>query len=165
MSSTLTRRTALGLVSAAALTPLVAPRIARAATTYDVQMLNVHPDDPRRRMVFLPRLLVVQPGDTVRFLPTDPAHNSVSMDGMIPDGAEGWSGPFNKEVSATLEAPGFYGYKCTPHLAMGMVGLVVVEGDGMMANYEAARGVRQIGRAATVFDEIWAEVADRGLVS
>jgi len=28
------------------------------------------------------RLLVVQPGDTVRFLPTDPGHNSVSHDDM-----------------------------------------------------------------------------------
>ncbi|WP_349369104.1 pseudoazurin [Salinarimonas sp.] len=165
MSRNITRRTALGLVSAAALAPLAAPRIARAATTHDVKMLNVHPDMPRLRMVFLPRLLVVQPGDTVRFLPTDPGHNSASLDEMIPEGAEGWKGAFNKEVAVTLERPGFYGYVCTPHVALGMVGLVVVQGDGMMDNYEAARGVAHRGRAAAVFDEIWEEVAEQGLVS
>jgi pseudoazurin len=163
MSCQITRRRTLALGGAALLAPLAAPRLVRAATNHEVQMLNVHPDNPRLRMVFAPRLLVVQPGDTVTFLATDRGHNSATLDGMIPEGAEGWNGAINEEVSVTLDVPGFYGYQCTPHLAMGMVGLVVVEGDGMMDNYEAARAVRQRGRAVEAFEEIWAEAAELGL--
>jgi len=159
----LSRRNTLALAGAAALAPLAAPRLARAAAAHEVQMLNVNPDNPRQRMVFLPRVLAVQPGDTVTFLATDRSHNSASLDGMIPDGAEAWDGRINEEISVTLEVPGFYGYQCTPHYAMGMVGLIVVQGDGMMDNFAAAQEVRQRGRAGDAFEEIWAEVAETGL--
>jgi len=164
MTLSITRRRTLALAGAAALAPLAMPSFLRAATSHEVQMLNMHPDNPRQRMVFVPRLLVIQPGDTVTFLPTDGGHNSAILDGMIPEGAEGWNGRINEEISVTPEVPGFYGYQCTPHLTMGMVGLIVVEGDGMMDNYEAAREVPQRGRAAQAFDEIWAEVEEQGLV-
>lgn len=165
MTLPITRRRTLAMAGAAVLVPLAAPRLGRAAALHEVQMLNVHPDNPRQRMVFLPRVLVIQPGDTVTFLATDGGHNSAIIDGMIPEGAEGWNGRINEEVSVTPEVPGFYGYQCTPHYAMGMVGLIVVEGDGMMDNYEAVREVRQRGRAAQAFDEIWAEVEGMDLVN
>jgi hypothetical protein len=44
-----------------------------------------------------------------------------------------------------------------------MVGLIVVQGDGMMDNLAAAQDVRQRGRASAAFDEIWAEAAEMGL--
>ncbi|RDC71022.1 pseudoazurin [Rhodovulum sp. 12E13] len=163
MTVRLSRRRTLVLAGAAALTPFAAPRLSRAATAHEVQMLNVHPDNPRQRMVFLPRVLAVEPGDTVTFLATDRGHNSASLDGMIPAGAEAWDGRINEEVSVTLEVPGFYGYQCTPHYSTGMVGLIVVRGDGMMDNLDAAQEVRQRGRAAAAFDEIWAEAAEMGL--
>ena len=78
---------------------------------------------------------------------------------MIPDGVDGWDGKINDEVEATLDQPGFYGYQCTPHASVGMVGLVIVEGEGMMDNLEAAQGVRQRGKARAVWEEIWEEVA------
>jgi len=135
------------------------------AATHEVQMLNQHPEDRKRRMVFYPRLLQAQAGDTITFTPVDPAHNSASIDGMIPDGAEAWNGRMNKEISVTLDVPGFYGYKCTPHVALGMVGLIVVEGEGKMANYEAAKAVKHRGRVKRVFEEIWAEVEESGLAA
>jgi len=159
----LSRRKTLALAGAAALTPLAAPRLVRAATAHEVQMLNVHPENPRQRMVFLPRVLAVEPGDTVTFLASDRSHNSASLDGMIPEGADGWDGAINEEVSVTLDVPGFYGYQCTPHYSTGMVGLIVVQGDGMTDNLAAAQDVRQRGRAAAAFDEIWAEAAEMGL--
>lgn len=154
----ITRRSLL--LSAAASVPLAwaVPRRPLAATTHEVQMLNSHPENRSLRMVFLPRVLVVEPGDTVTFVAADKGHNSASSDGMIPDGAEGWSGKINEAISVTLETPGFYGYQCAPHYAAGMVGLVIVRGAGMMENLEAAKSVRQRGKAKAVWGDIWAEV-------
>ncbi|MEM1079366.1 MAG: pseudoazurin [Pseudomonadota bacterium] len=154
MTLRMTRRV---FVASAAVATLSSRATAQSETV--IEMLNKDPENPRLRMVFSPRVTVIKPGDTVRFAPTDRGHNSASIDGMLPDGAETWNGKINEEISVSFPAPGFYGYKCTPHAATGMVGLVIVEGEGMMANLEAAQGVKQRGRATKVWDEIWAEVA------
>jgi hypothetical protein len=44
-----------------------------------------------------------------------------------------------------------------------MVGLIVVQVDGMLDNFEMAQAVRQRGRAQAAWEEIWAEVAELGL--
>ncbi|MEM6546300.1 MAG: pseudoazurin [Pseudomonadota bacterium] len=141
-----------------------APRLAWAAN-HDVKMLNKHPEDPKKRMVFDPLIVSVQVGDTVTFLPTDRGHNSASIDGMLPEGAETWDGKINKEISVTLSKPGFYGYRCTPHQSVGMVGLIIVEGDGKLDNLEAAQSVRQRGRAKKVWEQIWAEAESQGMLA
>ncbi|MEM6634677.1 MAG: pseudoazurin [Pseudomonadota bacterium] len=154
MSTFINRRTFIAATSALALA-----RPSFAQTTHEVQMLNKHPENRRLSMVYLPRVLVVQPGDTVSFVGVDRGHNSASVDDMIPEGAEAWDGKINDDISVTLEAPGFYGYQCTPHASVGMVGLVIVEGEGMMDNLETAQGVRQRGKAKQSWEEIWEEVA------
>jgi len=158
MPLTLHRRSLMLTAAAAGLVTSLPASKAGAATTHEVQMLNVHPENRRLRQVFLPRLIVVQPGDTVRFVATDKTHNSASIDGMIPEGAAEWKGKINDDVEATIDVAGFYGYQCTPHASTGMVGLIVAQGDGMMDNYDAAKGVRQRGRARAVWEEIWEEV-------
>ncbi|MEM9148667.1 MAG: pseudoazurin [Pseudomonadota bacterium] len=157
----LNRRTLI--VSTAALAVL--PSTFALAATSEVQMLNKNPDDPKQRMVFYPRILTVQPGDSVTFLATDRGHNSASIKGMLPDGAEAWNGKINKEITVEFSAPGFYGYKCTPHETVGMVGLIIVEGDGKLANLEAAKGVKHRGRSKKVWAEIWAEADEAGLTA
>ena len=130
-----------------------------------VEMFTRHPDDRNLRNVFSPRLMVVEAGETVLFKATERGHNSASIDGMIPDGAAPWSGRLNSDIDVSFDVPGFYGYVCTPHASLGMVGLVVVRGDGMLNNLETARGVRQRGKAASAFEEIWAEAEEAGLLS
>lgn len=49
----------------------------------------------------------------------------------------------------TLTVEGVYGYICSPHYEMGMVGVIVV-GDPSV-NLEAARKVRQQGDAKSAF--------------
>ena len=161
----MSRRSALITGSACLAVPMILPTRLHAQTVHDVEMLNVDPDNPRARNVFLPRILVAQPGDSIRFVATDRGHNSASTDGMLPEGAERWNGRINEEIEITVPVPGFYGYQCTPHLALGMVGLIVVEGDGMMDNLEAAQEVRQRGRAQQAWDEIWAEAGEMGLLA
>jgi len=126
-----------------------------AGTVHEILMLNADPDNPRNRMVFKPDLVLAKPGDTIRFVPTDPSHQSSSVDGMLPEGVEGWQGKINQGLDYVVTEPGVYGYKCVPHVAAGMVGLVVVEGEGMTDNVAAAKGVRQVGLAARRFDDIW----------
>lgn len=116
-----------------------------APTTHVVQMLNTDPDNKRDRMVFKPAVVFANPGDTIVFEPTDKGHNSETMDDMLPEGADGWKGIINKEVSVTLTQEGVYGYKCTPHASMGMMGLVVV---GNPVNLDTAKAVRIRGRQA-----------------
>ncbi len=153
MTLTLSRR-----VFVAAGASLLVARPSLAQTTHEIQMLNKHPEDPKLRQVFFPRIQVVQPGDTVRFLAVDKGHNSAVVRGMAPEGSDSWDGKINEEVEVVLGQPGFYGYQCTPHASVGMVGLIIVEGEGMMENLEAAQGVRQRGKARAAWEEIWAEV-------
>lgn len=134
-------------------------------TTHDIQMLNKLPEDRKKKMIFDPLITVIQPGDTLRFVATDKGHNSATIKGMVPEGAEGWKGKINEEIEVTLTQPGFYGYQCTPHAAMGMVGLIIVEGDGKMANYEAAKSAKQRGKAKKVWEAIWEQVEAQGLAA
>ncbi|WP_306117813.1 MULTISPECIES: pseudoazurin [unclassified Roseitalea] len=128
-------------------------------------MLTRDPENPRRRNVFEPPLLVVEPGDTVRFVPVDPSHNSQSIEEMVPEGGESWRGAINEEIEVTLSTPGIYGYQCLPHYALGMVGLIFVRGEGMLDNLEQARSARHRGRAAERFEELWAAAEEEGLLS
>ncbi|MEM9170317.1 MAG: pseudoazurin [Pseudomonadota bacterium] len=137
---------------------------AAGATTHEVKMLNAHPDNPRQRMVYVPRVLSVKPGDTITFISSDPGHNTQSTNGMIPDGAESWKSKAGQDFSVTLTEPGIYGYNCQPHVAAGMVGLIVVEGEGKTANLEAAKSVNQIGLAKRVWGEIWGEAEAQGIL-
>jgi len=127
-------RKVFALAAAAALTAGLAAVPAFAAD-HEVKMLN---RGAAGVMVFEPAFLEVQPGDSVTFVPTDRSHNAESIDGMLPAGAEAFKGAMNKAVTVTFEAEGIYGYKCKPHVAMGMVGVVVV-GDPSGNLAEAAQ--------------------------
>jgi pseudoazurin len=131
---------------------------AASAEVVEVQMLNKHPSEAGKVMVFDPPLVRIQPGQTVRFLASDRGHNVQSVDGMLPEGAEEFRGRINEELEVTFDTPGVYGFKCLPHLAMGMVGLIVVEGEGWDANLEAARAVEHRGKAAEAFAALFAEL-------
>ncbi len=93
------------------------------AETHEVHMLNRGETGP---MVYEPAYLRIAPGDTVRFVPTQPSHNASTIEGMIPEGAAPFRSRINETFEVTLEAPGAYGIKCSPHLAMGMVMLIEV---------------------------------------
>ena len=160
MNSPLNRRLFLAGTAAFAMS---GPVFAQA--THIVEMLNRHPDNKKLRNVFSPSILKIQPGDTVTFMPTDKGHNSVSIDGMMPKGASGWKGKNSREVSVTLDQPGVYGYKCQPHYALGMIGVIIVEGDGMGDNLEAAKGVKQRGKAKAAFADLWDQIEEQGLLT
>ncbi len=93
---------------------------------FEFKMLNQGQDGV---MVFEPPLLKINAGDTVTFKATDAAHNSASIPGMIPNGASSWNGELSRDISVTFDVPGIYGYQCTPHAMMAMVGVIQVDNN------------------------------------
>jgi pseudoazurin len=108
----------LGVVSAVLLSS------SAQAAEFEVKMLNKGSDG--QVMMFEPAFLRVQPGDTVRFIPTDKGHDAETIPGMLPDGAQPFKGKLSEELKVTFQTPGLYGYRCLPHFGMGMVGLIAV---------------------------------------
>lgn len=129
---------------------------AAAGERVEVKMLNYDRDDPSRVMVYEPEIVRIAPGDTVVWVSVDELHNSQSVDGMIPDGAEPWASPLSEDFEMTFDVEGTYGYICQPHQMLGMAGLVLV-GDHTK-NLEAAKAVEHQGPLADKFDELFAAI-------
>jgi pseudoazurin len=76
-------------------------------------------------MVFEPSVVNVAVGDTVKFVSTNPGHNSESVEGLIPEGATPWKGAIGQDIEVTVDKEGVYVFKCAPHQPMSMVGVIV----------------------------------------
>ena len=123
---------AKSIVGAAAV--ILALALPAAAADFEVHMLNKGAEGA---MVFEPAFVKVAPGDAVTFIPTDKGHNVETIKDMIPEGAEAFKSKMNETYKVTFDKAGAYGVKCTPHVGMGMVGVVVV-GDAP-ANLDAVK--------------------------
>jgi len=125
---------------------------AASAADHQVQMLN---KGDKGAMVFQPDFIAAAPGDTVTFVPVDKGHDAASIDGMIPDGATPFKGKMNEQVTITVDKEGVYGVKCVPHYGMGMVALIVV---GKPTNLDAAKAIKQPGKAKKAFEDLLSQV-------
>ncbi len=74
---------------------------------------------------FAPLVVKINPGDTVAWRNMS-THNSESIDGLIPEGAEKWNSPMSQNYERTFTEEGIYVYKCTPHIGAGMGGAIIV---------------------------------------
>ncbi len=106
--------------------------VAAQAEVHEVKMLS---NLKGQSMVFEPPVIKIKTGDSVKWIASNPGHNTASIDEMLPEGTQSWNGGLNEELVIKFDKEGVYGYKCTPHYILGMVGLVVV-GDGS-SNFEA----------------------------
>ncbi len=155
MTLRLTTAAAAALAATLAATPAAPGALAE---DHRIEMLNAGPDG--EPMVFEPAYLEVEPGDTVTFVNVQGAHNAQTIDGMVPQGAEGFRGGMRQDVSFTPQQEGVYGIKCMPHYGAGMVALIKV-GEGDAPNLEQASEVRHPGRARTRFEDLF-EQAEAG---
>jgi pseudoazurin len=126
----------LAIRTGLALAGLILAAAPVGAKEYQVKMLNKGADGSL--MVFEPAFLQVAPGDTVKFLATQKGHNAESIVGMAPAGAVAFKGKINEEITVRFIKGGVYGYKCLPHLGMGMVGIIQVGGATNKADASAA---------------------------
>ena len=91
-----------------------------------VDMLNKRADGAK--MVYSEDIVKVNIGDTVTWKPKTKGHNVEFI--SVPKGIKKIKkSKMNKEYSYTFDKAGIYLYQCTPHKSMGMIGLVIVEGD------------------------------------
>ncbi|WFN88878.1 pseudoazurin [Agrobacterium pusense] len=120
-----------------------------SAETFEVKMLNRGEKGP---MVFEPDFLEITAGDRVRFVPTHKSHNAATVEGMVPEGVEGFKSRINDEFETGFDKPGFYGIKCSPHYGMGMVMLIKV-GDATLP--QSYRTVDMPARAKPRFEELF----------
>ncbi len=74
---------------------------------------------------FSPNILFINPGDTVQWTNMT-IHDSVSMEGLIPEGAKPWKFKLGQNGAVTLTEEGVYIYKCNPHYPLGMVAAIIV---------------------------------------
>ncbi len=105
---------------------------------------------------FLPMVLFIEPGDTVHWV-NMAGHNTHSLAGMIPPGAEAWESRLGEAYSRRFTVPGAYVYQCVPHASLGMQGIIVV-GKAAPANLDSivksplnkgmtARAIRKLKQA------------------
>ncbi len=94
------------------------------AENYTVEMLNKL---GKERMVYSEKVLSIKVNDEITWKSVDKGHN-VEFIGM-PKGASKYKSKISKDAKYTFTQPGIYLYQCTPHKAMGMIGLVVVGED------------------------------------
>ena len=148
------RKTALATFTLAATLGLLS--LPALSAEIEIKMLNKGSDG--QPMVFEPAAVKVQPGDTIKFVPTDKGHDVISMTGLVPEGVAEIKGKISQEVSFTADKAGAYVFKCTPHYGMGMVALIVV-GDAP-ANLAAVKDAKMPKMAK---DRLTAELTKLGL--
>jgi pseudoazurin len=107
--------------------------------------------------VYKPGLVKVAKGDTVKWIATNPGHNVAFVSGGVPAGVAPFTSGFTKEIKYKFDKPGLYLYKCTPHLGLGMVGLVLVAND--KSNLAAVKAAYVPPLAKKRLEPLFAELA------
>lgn len=115
----------------------VTPALAADIT---IEMLNKDVDG--NKMVYSQEIVQINSGDTVTWVPTSKGHNIEII--ASPNDMK-YKSKNSKEVKITFDQPGVYYYWCTPHKGMGMIGLVVVDGD--LSNKDEVAKAKALGKS------------------
>jgi len=106
-----------------------------------IQMLKKN-KETKKRMVYSQELVKIDAGKSIEWVATDKGHNVEMLAG--PDGFElPKKTKLGDNVTIKFSVPGIYLYQCSPHAAMGMIGIVVVGGD--TSNMDAIKGKKVTG--------------------
>lgn len=103
-----------------------------------------------------PMVTVIQPGDIVAWENMS-SHDTQSMEGLIPEGAEHWHSAMGENYQRTFTVEGIYIYKCTPHFGAGMGGAIIV---GQPTNLEVIKNSDAKGAAKRLVKKALAAAAD-----
>ena len=94
-------------------------------------------------MLFSKKVIKIDINDEVLWKSVDKGHN-VEFIGM-PDGELKYKSKHSKDAVYKFSKAGIYLYQCTPHKAMGMIGIVIVGDD--KNNLEKIKNVKVYGKS------------------
>ena len=117
------------------------------AKTVEIEMLNKL---GKERMLYSVKLAEVDVNDKIIWKSTTKGHNVEFV--VIPKGVKKFKSKINKDATYELKVPGIYLYQCTPHKAMGMIGIVVVGND--KGNLDAIKKAKVRGKSKKVLKEL-----------
>ena len=104
----------------------------------------------KERMVYSEKVISIKVNDEITWKSVDKGHN-VEFIGM-PKSASKYKSKISKDAKYTFTQPGIYLYQCTPHKAMGMIGLVVVGED--KNNLDKIRKVKVYGKSKKLLKKL-----------
>ena len=110
------------------------------AENFTIEMLNKL---GKERMVYSEKVISIKVNDEITWKSVDKGHN-VEFIGM-PAGVSKYKSKISKDAKFKFTKPGIYLYQCTPHKAMGMIGLVVVGND--KSNLDKIKKVKVYGKS------------------
>ena len=108
------------------------------AENFNIEMLNKL---GKERMVYSEKVISIKVNDEITWKSVDKGHN-VEFIGM-PAGVSKYKSKISKDAKFKFTKPGIYLYQCTPHKAMGMIGLVIVGND--KSNLDKIKKVKVYG--------------------
>jgi len=121
------------------------------AASYEIEMLNKL---EKEKMLFSKKVIKIDINDEVLWKSVDKGHN-VEFIGM-PDGALKYKSKHSKDAVYKFSKAGIYLYQCTPHKAMGMIGIVVVGND--KNNLEKIKNVKVYGKSKKLLKSLLADL-------
>ena len=119
--------------------------------TIEIDMLNKL---GKEKMVYSIKIAKLDLNDKIIWKHVSKGHN-VEFIGM-PKGVKKFKTKINKKAEYEFKKPGIYLYQCTPHKAMGMIGIVVVGGD--KSNLEKIKKVKLYGKSKKIFKKLLKEL-------
>lgn len=117
------------------------------AQNHKIDMLNKL---GKERMVFSKKVISINLNDDISWKSVDKGHN-VEFIGM-PDGVVKYKSKISKDANYKFTKPGLYVYQCTPHKAMGMIGIVVVGND--KNNLDKIKKVKVYGKSKKILKSL-----------
>ena len=118
-----------------------------SAKTVEIEMLNKL---GKEKMLYSVKLAEVDVNDKIIWKSTTKGHNVEFV--VMPKGVKKFKSKINKDATYEFKVPGIYLYQCTPHKAMGMIGIVVVGND--KSNLDAVKKAKMRGKSKKVFKEL-----------
>ena len=117
------------------------------AENHKIDMLNKL---GKERMIYSKKVISINLNDEITWKSVDKGHN-VEFIGL-PEGASKYKSKISKEAKYTFSKSGIYLYQCTPHKAMGMIGLVIVGDD--KSNLDKIKKVRVYGKSKKILKSL-----------
>ena len=115
--------------------------------TLEIDMLNKL---GKEKMVYSIKVAKIDVNDKIKWKHVSKGHN-VEFIGM-PKGVKKYKSKINKKAEYEFKVPGIYLYQCTPHKAMGMIGIVIVGGD--KSNLDKIKKVKVYGKSKKILKNL-----------